>query len=262
MANATKKVNKGTVRWADLDFRKRSSVTLTTALQFYTGAMVGLTTAGYLAKFDDTQSMLFVGTVRGDNGDPLIPVSTADDGTGNLDYQRPAAFELAIASVAVTDIGKKVYASFDQTGVLTSGSVYGNLIGIVEDVVGSGIALVQPAYDYTAAHKRLGAVRSMAATGAQTISKWDAGKTILVPNTAALTLTLPALATMQDGDELTFVKNHATDANIITLDGNASENIDAATTLTTLDAAFDTACLVAANQSGTPVWIVKYRDIA
>ncbi len=257
MANAVARVPKGTVRWTD-EFIRRSSVTLTAALPCYTNAMIGMTTAGYLAKFDDSQSMIFVGLVRGQGGNPTLPISTAGDGTADLDVHQPKRFELAITSVAVTDIDKNVYASFDQTGVLTAGTVFGNLIGRVVDVVGTGIALVEPAYDGVAGNKRLGAVRTMAATGTQTLSKFDCGKTVLVPNTATLTLNLPAVATVSEGQELTIVKSHLSDTNAITLDGNASENIDGATTLTTMDAPFDTVCMVAA----TTLWIILYRDIA
>jgi hypothetical protein len=257
MPNATKKVDKGTVRWSDQDFRKRSSVTLATALQFYTGGMLGITTAGYLAKFDDSQSMLFAGTVRGDNGNPLLPVGTAGDDALQLDYQRPPAFELAIASVAVTDIGKKVYASFDQTGVLTNGGTYGNLVGIVVDVVASGLALVEPVYDGVAAHRRLGSAKTLAATGTQTLTKWDINKTIFIPNTGAYTINLPAVAGTQAGDEIRFIKT-TSNAVAATLDGDASENIDGATTLATLDAQYDTAILVSTGSE----WVVLARDIA
>lgn len=257
MANATKKVNKGTVRWSDQDFRKRSSVTLATALQFYTGGMLGITTAGYLAKFDDTQSMIFAGLVRGDNGDPLIPVGTAGDAPLQIDYQRPPAFELDIASIAVTDIGKKVYASYDQTGVLTNGGTYGNLIGLVVDVVASGIALVEPVYDGVAAHRRLGAAKTLAATGTQSLTKWDINKTIIIPNTGAYSINLPAVADTQAGDEIRFIKT-TSNAVAATLDGNASENIDGSTTLATIDAQYDTAVLVSTGSE----WVVLARDIA
>lgn len=257
MANATAQVKKAVVRWTD-EFRQRSSATLASETNFFVHAMIGLTTAGYLAKFDDSQSMIFVGVIRGDQGNPTLAAGTAGDNALMLDYQTPRAFELAVSGVAVTDIGKKVYASDDQTGTLAGTTTYGNLVGLVVDVIASGIALVEPAYDGIAGNIRCGASRTMAATGAQTITKWDLGKTIFVPNTATLTLTLPAVANTQAGDWLQFVKSHASDTNAITLDGSDSETIDGAATLATLDAAYDTVKLVS---TGT-AWIVLNRDIA
>jgi hypothetical protein len=255
VANATDIVKKGVVRWTD-EFGEESSATLASETRFYPNAAIGRTTGGYLAKFDDTQSMIFVGVVRNDQGAPLLPAGTAGDGTIELPYQQPRFLELAISGVAVTDIGKVVYASDDQTGVLTLGTTYGNVYGVVRRVVSSGIALVELNYDGVAGHARLGAVKTLAATGNQTLSKWDIGKTIIVPNTGALSITLPAVASAAAGGRLQFVKT--VDANAATLDGADSEEIDAATTLATIDAIYDTAELV---NTGTR-WVVLNRDIA
>lgn len=258
MANATQKVAKGTVTRVS-QFRKRSSVTLASSLQFYVNGMLGITTAGYLAKFDDTQSMIFAGLVRGKEGNPLLPAGTAGDADLGLDYDMPQAFELAFSSIAVTDIGKNVYASFDQTGVLDGlSTTYGNLVGQLVDRISSTIGLVEPVYDGIAGNKRLGAAKRLSATGTQTLSKWDIGKTIFCANTATLTINLPPIADVPAGCGFLMVKDHASDANAITLDADGSENIDGATTLATLDAAWDTAFLM----SNGARWIVAYRDIA
>ena len=55
---------------------------------------------------------------------------------------------------------------------------------------------------------------------------------------------------------MTFLKT-TSNAVAATLDGNAAETIDGATTLATIDAQFDTAILVS---DGTQ-WIVVARDI-
>lgn len=265
MANATSRVARGAIRRDD-EFIAHSSATLSAATRFYTGAMLGLTTGGYLAKFDDTQSLQFFGLVRGREGDPYLPVGTAGDGTIDLDVHQPPAFELTISSVAITDIGKKVYALFDQTGTLdASATTYGNLVGVVKDLVYatnggspvSNIALVEPCYDGKAAHARLGAARVLAATGTQTLTKLDLNKTVVITNTAAQTVNLPAVAGTQAGDRLTFVKTSSA-AFAATLDGSDSENIDGATTLATIDAQYDCAVLVSTGSE----WVVLSRDIA
>lgn len=256
MANATSKVSKAA--YPDWKFWKRSSATLAAATRFYTRAMLGLTTGGYLAKMDDTQSLLFVGLVRGREGDPLLPAGTAADGTIDIDYECPERFELAISGIAVGDIGKKVYASDDKTGVLTNGGTYGNCIGTVEDITGvSGIAIVKPMYDGLAGNARLNVAKTLAATGAVTLTKWDLNKIILLPTTSARAVTLPAVADTQAGDRLTFIKT-TSNAVIDTLTGAGAETIDGSNTLGTIDAQFDTAILVSTGS----VWVVLARDIS
>lgn len=256
MANATARVAKGAVRWTD-EFPRIGLETLSAETTFYVGAMMGYDVTGYLCKFDDTQSAVFAGLVRGNGGNPVMAAATAGDTGHNLDIHTPKLFELAIAGVAVTDIGKKVYASYDQTGVLTNGGTYGNFVGHVVGVSYSGVAWVAPCYDGIAGNARYGVSRTLAATGAQSLTKLDLNKTILVPNTAAFSITLPAVADTQAGDRLTFVKT-TSDAQAATLDGADSETIDGSTTLATIDAQYDCVSLVSTGSA----WIVLARDIA
>lgn len=257
MANATDIVKKGVVRRTE-EFIERSVETLAAETRFWPNAMIGVDVTGYYCKGDDIQAWTFAGVVTQDQGAPRLPISTAGDGTANLRIQQPQRFELAIASIAVTDIGKKVYAIDDQTGTLDASTrTFANFIGHVVEVVASGIALVEPCYDGIAANKRYGVAKWLAATGAQSLNKTDLNKTIFIPNTAAFSITLPAIADTQAGDELKFVKT-TTDAAAATLDANASEEIDGATTLATIDAAYDTAILVSSGVR----WIVLARDIA
>jgi hypothetical protein len=261
VANATSEVKKGVVRIQDR-WRKRSVETLSAATRFYTTALLGIDSTGYYCKGDDTQSWLFGGVVRGGEGNPLLPAGTAGDGTIDLDNEMPGWLELLVSGVAVTDIGKPVYALFDNEGTLDfAATTYANLVGHVVDVAKPGvsnIALVEPAYDGVAAHLRLQAAKRVAATGATTLSKFDLGKTVFCANSAAKTITLPPIADVPAGRTITIVKDHASDTNILTLAGDGSENIDAANTLTTLDAPWDVATLV----SNGARWVVRSRDLA
>lgn len=248
MANATDIVKKGVVRHSD-EFFKESSATLSAATRFYRHALLGRTTGGYLAKFDDSQSLILVGVNRGDQesaGGTLLPAGTAGDGTIDLDYQQPRLIELAISGVAVTDINSKnVYALFDQTGTLDyAATTYANLIGKLHGYVASGIGLVELAYDGVSAHARVGAAKRVAATGTTTLTKWDLGKVIFCANTAAKSIILPAIADCPAGTWIKFIKDHASDANALTLDGADSEEINGSTTYAGMDAAYDTVTLV------------------
>lgn len=258
MANATARVAKGTVRWTD-EFSKRSTETLSAETTFYANAMLGTDSTGYLCKGDDTQSWIFAGVVRGKEGNPILPAGTAGDGTIDLDYHKPRYLEVTLASVAVTDIGKTVYALYDNEVTTDfSATTYANVVGVVVDKIAANIALVELAYDGIAANVRLGAARRISATATTTLSKYDAGKKIYCANTTTVTVNLPPVADVPAGRSLTIFKDHASDANAITLDADGSENIDGSGTLATLDAAWDVVTLV----SNGARWIVESRDIA
>lgn len=223
-----------------------------TAATYYPGEMIGMDTSGYAVKCADAASVLFMGT-NAESVDITV-LSTDSAGDKRIKVKRPKeGFAMYIASAAITDVGKKCYAAFSNEVQYTTGT-YGNYVGVVKAYLTSTMVLVQPT---GWGEKPVGVSRVMAATGAQTLTKFDLNKTIIVPNTAALAITLPAVASTQAGDTLTFVKT-TTDAQAITLTGNGSENIDGSNTLATLDAYYDTACLVS---NGT-FWTVLYRDIA
>lgn len=259
MANATKKVAKPMYSFSD-ENRQSSTETLASETTFYVHAMLGYDTTGYLCKGDDTQSWIFAGVVRGDHGNPVIPAGTAGDAALALDYWQPRRGAVTCTGVAVTDIGKTVYASDDQTVVLTSASLtYANVVGHVVGVLASNIALVEFAYDGVGANVRLQAQRRMAATGAQSLTVYDCGKTIALANTATLALTIPLVADIGFGRGFTIVKDHASDANAITITCSGSDSIDGSATLATLDAAFDVVTITATN---TNRYVAISRDIA
>ncbi len=159
MANATSRVARAVRGYRD-EILTHSYGTVSAKTVLYVNAMLGLS-AGYLAKFDDTASMRFFGLVTEDQGNPFIPwdgsaSATAGAAVLGVDVRQPPAFELNIASVAITDIGRRVYALDDQTGTLDpSATTFANLIGTVKDLVfatdgGSPVAnyaLVKPIYD-------------------------------------------------------------------------------------------------------------------
>lgn len=266
MANATAKVDKDGVRWNDnLEFPKVPLETISAETTYYTGAMIGRQVDGYYRKFDDSEEMVFAGLVRGREGNPVMATATQGDAGHELDLWRPPFFQLAIASVAITDVGKPVYASDDQTGVLDGSTrTYGNLIGVVHSLVYrtgltavSGIALVKANYEGAFGHGLYSSTRWLPATGAQTLTELDLYKTIIIINTAAQTITLPAVASCPAGSWMRFIKK-STDAQAATLDGASSEEIDSAATYAAIDAEHDCALLVS---DGTQ-WHIASRDIA
>lgn len=253
MANAT---SRGTVGGTpfNTDTTKRGAVS--TAQTFFPNCMVGLNTSGYLDKFDDAGSKAFDGIKSGVYDEVL---SGGSNGDVLIDVSQPRFITVAFAAtITVADIDKTVYATYDATATVATTTTYGNAIGRLHAIINSTTGVVECAYGGKRANNALGAARVMAATGNQTLTKYDLNKTIFVPNTATLTLTTPAVADTQAGDKLTIVKSHASDTNAITIDPPSSEAIDGSTTLATMDAPYDTVVMVSTGAA----WIVLARDIA
>jgi hypothetical protein len=209
---------------------RHSYGTVTAKTQLYTTAMLGLN-AGYLAKFDDAASLQFFGLVNEDRGNPAVPndgttSATAGAAALGVDVRQPPAFELAISGVAITDIGRLVYALDDQTGTLDpSATTYANLIGRVKDLIYamdggspvSGYALVEPFYG----QRWRKPLQVLGASGAVTIK--DSVVLITKAGVAALTLADPTSGT-HDGLVMRF---QSTTAQAHTLDNSAGSGFNA-----------------------------------
>lgn len=142
MANATSRAKSITVPWTD-DKVKRD-ISVGTAASYYMGTMIALNSSGAAVKCDDTANIRFDGIFC---GPPYqVDVATTDTlGDKWLMVERPFRFAMKIAAVAVTDIGSKVYALYDNEVALsgTSNSIF---VGYVDEVVSSTMALIRPAY--------------------------------------------------------------------------------------------------------------------
>lgn len=161
----------------------------------------------------------------------------------------------ALSAVANADIGKDVYASDDET--LTLAPTGNSRIGRVVAVESTGTARVraQPVVGFSGAYESLPLITLADANATLTLDHMN--RMLLIGNTAARTLTLPPAATVRAGGWFTVVKTSA-DVFAVTLDANASEKIDGATTLATIDAQYDVATLLCTGSE----WIVLSRDIA
>ncbi len=202
MANATARVARSW-RGVKEENRTHSWSTLSAALQLYAGGMVGLS-AGYLLKFDDTISMRFFGIILEDQGNPKLPSDGNASATAGalalgLDVKQPAEFMLNIASVAITDIGRRVYALDDQTGTLDpSATTFGNYVGVVSDLVYAmdnaspvaNYAMVRP--DYAGAILQGDQLQVFAASAAIQLKP---GTVVLTAATAVEAMTLAAPTT-------------------------------------------------------------------
>jgi hypothetical protein len=130
-------------------------------------------------------------------------------------------------TVVVQDVydRRAVFMSDDATFTFTpTGNTYiGNVVGLV-----SGAKAIVCCFSAGFKPMQSEGVFSIAATGNQTLDMAHIGKMILCPNTAALTLTLPAAARWA-GRRVRFKKTTAA-AFAVTLAGNGAETIDGANT--------------------------------
>jgi hypothetical protein len=117
-----------------------------------------------LGHFDDppviAADIIYEGAAVGDNGsgyarplvagDPFLGFATQQcdntqagnaAGSKRVRTRRSGSVQLAVADVAITDVGKDVFASDDNTFVLTAGS--NTRIGTVRSFVSAGVAMVQ-----------------------------------------------------------------------------------------------------------------------
>lgn len=244
MANATAQVAAQKVAWGDT--RRKYPGKGGSSTTFYTGQMVGQRAADqYATHLDDTAALLFVGIL----GDTVpIEVASADaDGSYMLNVDRPWLFEMTVAAaVAGTDEGRKVYAYYNNQVQFSPGT-YANLVGRVLAVLSTTRVLIAPLWSPLFQHGGMGGVRSISAT--TTLTKWDVNKTILADASGgAITVNLPAVASVSPGDRITVVNTGGT--NNVTLDGNSSETIDGATTKTTGTTQYTSKLTIECNGTG------------
>ena len=99
----------------------------------YEGAAVGDNGSGYARPLVAGDTFLGIAERTVDN-------SNGASGDLNVRLIKRGRIEISVASVAITDVGKPVYASDDDTFVLTATS--NTLIGTVDRFVSSGVAVV------------------------------------------------------------------------------------------------------------------------
>lgn len=220
-------------------------------VKIYKGALVGRNRAtGYARGLVAGDEYLGVAYAQADN---TISGHTAGGVLVRLHQNLDIVH--ALGSVAQADVGKDVYASADDTLTLTptGNSRVGRIVGVDS----SGVARVrcQSLFSLGGALEN-GPIVSLADASA-TLTLDHVNRTLLIGNTAARTLTLPAAASVRGGGWIRVVKTSAA-AFAVTLDGNASETIDGAATLATIDAQYDVALLLCTGSE----WIVLSRDIA
>lgn len=170
----------------------------------------------------------------------LAADTPAADGGSNLEMDVGIFLAvLPVTGVAQDDIRhrRKVYASDDNTfAMLGSGSLIGEVVGIF--ATDTAIVLCRSA-EYRQDGPYGGGFETLADADA-TLTTAQLDKVLIITPTAGRTITLPVAA---DCTGRTFCfKNLA--AQVLTIDGDAAETVDGATTSVLMDAANDTLTFV------------------
>lgn len=220
-------------------------------VNIYKGALVGRNrTTGYARPLAAGDDFLGIAYKQADN-------TIVGHAAGGISVRLQQLVDIVhtLTGVTVADIGTDVYASDDST--LTLAPTGNSRIGRIVSVEGTNLARVRclpinsldGLFDNTP-------IRTLADSSA-TLTLDHMNRVLLMANSAARTLTLPAVATVRAGAWFRLVKTSAA-AFAITIDPNASETIDGATTLATVDAQFDCIHVIS---TGTE-WIALSRDIS
>lgn len=212
--------------------------TVTTTQDYYPNEMIGVNGSELADKFDDTQSLRFVGIHAGSARLRIKSDSNANERL--ITVKKPRYITMYISSAtAGTDEGKPVYAAYSNQVQFATGT-YGNYVGLVKKVISSTLVQI----DTMATHQTHdNTALTLAATGTQTLTRNHINRRIFVPNTAAITINLPAIAKLPVGAWMEFLKT-SSDAYAFTLDGNASETINGATTYASSTLQYDSIRIV------------------
>lgn len=193
MSNATKRAQT-TYEPFNIDAKFQVGMA-STAQTYYPGALVGLNTSGYGTKMDDTAQIRF----QGISAQPQTTIASGgSDGDVKLEVVQPRYITMDIASAAVTDIGRPVYATDDQTASFSPGS-FGNLIGYVHSLVSSTSVRIECAWESGRRARKPHQVAS--ASGAVVIKE----STVVITKAGVAALTIADPAAADDGIEMTFI---------------------------------------------------------
>ncbi|MGE0481811.1 MAG: hypothetical protein AB7Q17_15205 [Phycisphaerae bacterium] len=215
------------------------------------GALVGRNrSTGYCRPLSSGDDFLGVAYQKADN---TVAGHTA--GGISVRLQQNVDVVHTLSGAANGDVGKTAYATDDATLTLNPSGT--SRIGRIVALEGTDTVRVrcQPVMESSGVQEN-DAVVSLGDVSA-TLTLDHINKTILVANTAARTLTLPAAAAVRAGGRLRVVKTTAA-AFAVTLDANAAELIDGSATFAGVDALYDCVELVCTGSE----WVILNRDIA
>lgn len=187
-------------------------------------------------------------------GIALVDIAIGATGT----VAKEGVFELAKNTSDAVIQGQKLWWDPTAKEVINAPAINAYFIGYADQAELAATATVL--VDLEEFSEEGPRVLTLAATGAQTLNVGDFGGgdlILLSTNTAAQTISLPAVATVPPGSKL-FVRKTSADAFAVTLDPAASETIAGGATFATIDAANDLAQFVSTGGA----WALIHSTIA
>lgn len=194
------------------------------------GVMIALVGSGFDQFCDDTQPGRFLGLVEDSVAQSVLTGDVA--GAKSAKVIRPVLqFEMKIASAQPSDVGRSVYARFnnevtyaDAAGVTL---VNYNLLGTVRYFKTSTLIGIAPAPWY---QQGLNVGKVFAAgSGSQALSALHVNKLVEANLAGPLTITLPPVSSCSIGDELKFSVT-GTGGFVLTLAGSGTDKVNFAAT--------------------------------
>ena len=173
-------------------------------------------------------------------GIALVDIATSSTGS----VATEGVFQLAKNTSDAVVIGQKLWWDATAEEVINAPALNAYFIGYAFAAAGASATTVL--VDLEEFSEEGPRALTLAATGAIALNTGDFGGGDLIlfaPNTAAQTVTLPAVAAIPPGSKL-FVRKTSADVAAVTLDGNASETVGGGATFATIDAANDLAQFV------------------
>lgn len=217
MANTTGGNKVFITPWTTSRFLRIPAAIPGSSITYYAGQAVGRDASGNMTQMDDTLKAEFIGIlvdIVRTTVDPTDQVQVNGlVGDKEFDIAQPQAFMALIASAAAGDEGRKVYWKFNNEVSYVPGT-NGNLAGIVQFVKDSTHVLVLPPWMMADFNGSRCVLTLGPAVTAYTMTKFDSGKAINTQATVPQSIFLPPLATMGNGDVITFVATGAANAQV------------------------------------------------
>lgn len=186
----------------------------------------------------------------------IANVDIADGSSGSVSLE--GVWNLAKTTGTAATQGQKLWWDTGTSKVVMAPAKNAYFLGFCHEAAASGATTVDVYLEEFACEgPRL---LTLAATGTESLTAADflSGELVLlVPNTAAKTINLPAIAGVPIGAEF-LVRKTTSDAYANTLDPNSTEQINGGSTFATIDASGD----VARFASNGTAWVLLDSQIA
>lgn len=199
-----------------------------TSTIFYAAQAVGRDINDNMTQMDDTAPRQFCGFLIDMVRTQVDPIDTIQTngltGDKEFDIIQPQEFTVLIASAVAGDSNRNVYWKFNNE-VSYSPGASGNLAGQVWFVKDSTHVCVVPPWMLCDLFGSAAVQTLSGTTSPLTLTKFDTGKTFLLPSTVSQTINLPSAGKLGSGNQLIFIQT-GTSSSVVTFVPNGTDVIN------------------------------------